>query len=107
MKKVACVQTSALPQEKSGGDSTDFSEGGGLLYTGYKESFGEKCLSGELCIRDLLKFFSLILKTIDTPGSFILLFFSPEKLTRLFLLITCYGHYDNFAKIRSAMTTPI
>ena len=63
MREVACVQTSPLPQKKSGEEiSPDFSEGGGRLYTGYEESFGEKCLSGELCIRDLLKFFRLFLK---------------------------------------------
>jgi len=57
-----------LPSGKIGrGDSTDFSEGGERLYTGYEESFGEKCLSGELCIRDLLKFFFRLFLKPQTP----------------------------------------
>ena len=68
--------------------------------------------------------FLRLFKKKDTAESFILIFFSPQKLVRLFILkevkpsldrkmikfthlVTCSRHYDILAKSRRRMTTAI
>ena len=68
--------------------------------------------------------FLRLFKKKDTAESFILIFFSPQKLVRLFILkevkpsldrkmikfthlVTCSRHYDILAKSRCRMTTAI